>query len=156
VGDDVGWSAGGGLGSSGTFVSTTTTVTPVEVDTPSGPVTVVVSDEVMEVVLLEVVEGAAVVDPPELGVVDFVVGPVDEGLVVREVVGAVVVGDAVGAVVVRDVEVEPVLRLLVVVVFDCRFTNSTRRVASAARSWWMTSRARRSPGNTPCLNLGPL
>lgn len=64
------------------------------------------------------------------------------------VVGVFDVGRAVVAVV-------AVLRL-VVVVFDCRFANLTRRVASAARSRWMTSRAGRSPGNTPCLNLDPL
>lgn len=149
VGDAVGSPAGGGLGSL-VDASSTTTVIPVEVDTPSGPVMVLVICEVMEVVLLEeeAAEGAAVVGFSEL--VGRVVCPVDEGPVVEAVVGAaaVVVG--------RGEVVEAVLRLLVVVVFDCRFTNSTRRVASAARSWWMTSRARRSPGNTPCLNLGPL
>lgn len=144
VGDDVGSPGGGGLGSS---VGASTTVTPVTVDTPSGPVMVLVTFEVREVVLLEAAEGAAVVDPSELGAEDRDVGAVDEGPVVRAVVEAVVG---------RAAEVEAVLRLLVVVVFDCRFANLTRRVASAARSWWMTSRARRSPGNTPCLNLDPL
>jgi len=62
----------------------------------------------------------------------------------------------VGVVVGRVGETVELILLLVVVVFDCRFANLTRRVASAARSWWMTSRARRSPGNTPCLNLAPL
>ena len=149
VGDAVGSPAGGGLGSP-VDASSTTTVTPVEVDTPSGPVMVLVICEVMEVVLLEEeAEGAAAVGLSAL--VGRVVCPVDEGPVVEAVVGAAAV-----VVVGRGEVVEAVLRLLVVVVFDCRFTNSTRRVASAARSWWMTSRARRSPGNTPCLNLGPL
>lgn len=119
--DGVASGAGGGLGSS--VAMPITVVKPVSVDTPSGPVTVLVICEVREVVLLEAVEGAAVVDLSELGAEDRDVGAVDEGLVVRVVEGAVVG---------RAAEVEAVLRLLVVVVFDCRFANLT------------------------CLNLGPL
>lgn len=121
--DDVG--SGGGLDSS--VVVMPTTVKPVLVDTPSAPVTVLVIFEVTEVVLLEVAEGAAVVDP--LSEAEVVVGPrvdwpVDEVPEVTIVEGVVRVEAA-------EV-VEAGLRFVVVVVFACRFANLT------------------------CLNLAPL
>lgn len=58
-------------------------------------------------------------------------------------------------VVVAWFEVVGVLEVVVELARPCLLANLTRRVASAARSRWMTSRAGRSPGNTPCWNFGP-